>query len=118
MNTLPSLVGSAEMRYAKGTAEQRRAIPNRVITILSELKPSKAIVFSKEAWSKWPAFDGPVAEGMIQDQGTIEVWYGSYAHADGSGYSMAYQTRHPQGANKKEMENTVAMIMQHRPQVA
>lgn len=113
INTLPNLVGEADRRYEAGTAEQRRAVPGRVLRVIYDLKPQKAIVFSKAAWKVWPTFDGSVEEGALLVPETDDIWYGSYANKTDQP-TLAYQLRHPQYASKDAMMRSVDAIMQHQ----
>lgn len=113
-NTLPCLVGSLEARYAPGSAAQRAAVPARIRAILSELKPCKALVFTKRGWDIWPAFDGIVPEGVLRANDGEEIWFGSYRLQDGS-TTLAYQIRHPQFARSAQMVSMVQTALAHNP---
>jgi len=112
INTLPNLVGESDRRYEAGTLEQRQAAPDRIKRIIANLKPQKAIVFSKAAWKIWPLFDGDVDEGALLVPETDEIWYGSYANGSDQP-TVAYQLRHPQYAPKDAMIRSVEAIMKH-----
>lgn len=83
----------------------------RIKSILSDLKPDKAIVFTKKGWSLWPDYDDDEGSRFLPIPETEEIEFGTYI---GDGFStVAYGLRHPQFASFETMKRSVAAIMAH-----
>ncbi|WP_375271384.1 hypothetical protein [Sphingomonas sp.] len=108
-NTLPTLVGEADQRYAEGTKEQRDAIPDRAYGLIEQLKPDRIFVFSRRAWSLWPHYTGSLQNGaLLVDEGG-EFDAGSYSHEDGE--AIAFGFPHPQFTPVEPTKRAVAAAL-------
>lgn len=100
-NSLPNTVPS-DGRYSNGSPEQRHGVADRVRRILTELAPSKAVLFSTKAWKLWPALNGSRSEPAHVLITEPELQYGTYDF--GVGHEIrAYQLPHPQFQNTQRM---------------
>lgn len=111
-NALPTAVLTAD-RYSVGSKAMRVAVAPRVRHILSAVKPSKVILFSRKGWHLFPEFDHPAPGNGFKLSGTALVEYGTYQC--GNLAVTAYCLPHPQFSRNEEMRRGVGEILRHQP---
>lgn len=114
-NTVPSLIGDADERYAYGTEEQLAPTQARVLRIVEEHRPDKIVAFTSKGWKLWPKFSGSqTSEGSHFLGSKQQVEWGTYLRRDG-GETYAFGLRHPQFADSSLMRQAVQAILAFRP---
>ena len=110
-NSLPRCVSSND-RYTAGSASDREAVRERVARVIAKVRPGKTILFSRKAWSLWPALNGsqPEAARLLSDDPDIP--FGTYTLPDRSEV-LAYNLPHPLFQNGHAMKARVARILAH-----
>lgn len=109
-NTLPSAVLSDD-RYSHGSDEMRQSVKSRVVEILSDVMPSKTILFSRKGWNYWPELNGSAPEPSRELSTSPIVRFGSYRIAEKEVW--AYCLPHPQFSKTSDMVHAVQSILHH-----
>lgn len=112
-NTLPTLVGTEDGRYDKGSPEQIALVPSRVLTIIEDLKPDRLFVMSRKAWKMWPNYTGSYRDGTLQVAEVGEFDCGTYAYTGGE--TVAFGLPHPQFSKSSEMTAVFEAAMSFNP---
>lgn len=114
-NTVPSLIGDADERYAYGTEQQLSPIQARVLRIVEQHRPDKIVCFTSKGWKLWPKFSGSqTSEGIHFLDSEQQVEWGTYLRQD-SGETYAFGLRHPQFASNRGMHEAVKAILAFGP---
>jgi len=112
-NYLPDCVGKECERYKKGTKEQIQRAKPRFNKLLEIYRPDKVIVFSNTQGKGWQTLPNTSEEEKKKELfrlGTSEKFtWGTYKV--GNKTVRAYGLRHPQGADKSEMQQAVRLIL-------
>ncbi len=107
-NFLPDCVGDEAERYRHGTEQQIERGRERFPRLLNELKPAKVFVFTRRYWALRPHNLDDL------DEGDLPEYARNFKKATCVGCPVFF-LRHPQGARKAPMIETVSLLLRARP---
>lgn len=116
-NFLPDCVGDGDARFKWGTEEQSNRGRQRFMSILTEEKPHKVLVFTSKGWQSCPSTREEIgASGNAQlELGSEFPKFSCGTYEVGGHVVMAFGLRHPQGAPGEIMRRAVRHILNVPP---